>query len=123
MALAINDEGDSYEFVLEDVDVNGYETVELYADSINGQFVLDYSAAGGGIYNLKISKLGSNGLELFVHKVIEIYAGDSHLIDYGNWDGTGTIMLAIDSGSDGTIDESVMLENEVSMIFIPMVAK
>jgi hypothetical protein len=79
--------------------------------------------ADGGAYDLKVTRVSSAGQRLFLHRAIAISATDTHYADYGAWDGSGSMTLYIDHGSDGDIEETLTLENQLSRIYLPLVLK
>jgi hypothetical protein len=89
----------------------------------NGHLAFDNSHTDGGEYTLDIRLVSTGGKQWFVHAGVIISATDTHYVAYGAWDGLGTLTLEIDHGSDGTIDESVALENQVRHIHLPLVLR
>jgi hypothetical protein len=71
---------------------------------------------------LGIRIINSVGLINFCHTNIPIHATDTHIIDFGAWKGKGYITLEIDHGSDGTIGETVKLENQMKYVFLPVIS-
>ena len=61
------------------------------------------------------------GEQTFIHRNLAILAGDSHSIDYGAWDGSGPMTLYIDNGSDGTIDQTLTVDNQVPRNYLPII--
>jgi hypothetical protein len=70
-----------------------------------------------------IRKASEAGGFPFYHGDIEILATDTHILHFGAWDGYGAITLEIDHGSDGTIDETIELENQVVWVNLPFIIK
>jgi hypothetical protein len=68
----------------------------------------------GGEYAMEIARVDSAGQQQFVCADIVISEAETHHIDYGAWDGSGSMELQVDRKSDGVIDETIALENQVS---------
>jgi hypothetical protein len=105
------------------LDIGAGEAVTLTVDTALGTLVLDGSQASGGMYNLLIRKASETGGFSFYHSDIEILATDTHILHFGAWDGFGAITLEIDHGSDGTIDETLVLVNQVVWAYLPNLSK
>lgn len=104
-------------------DIDAGEAVTLTVEATQGVLTLDGSHASGGFYNLLIRKTSEIGGFPFYHDDIEILAADTHIIHFGDWDGYGAITLEIDHGSDGTIDETLLLVNQVQWSMLPLLVK
>lgn len=112
----------NFEIQLNGVDIGAGEAIQLFADSSVGELILNGNQASGGGYALAIGQTNATGQNKFLHSDIPILAADTHFIDFGNWDGSGTIILKIDHQSDGTIDEIVELENQIIQTsYLPLV--
>lgn len=92
------------------------------AISFDGQ-EMHLSRAGGAVqYRLRFFQPGhSSGY--FVTEPITLGADEAHTLIPANWDGltASTVTLEIDVGRNGTIDETVTLENAVRSIYLPVV--
>ena len=51
---------------------------------------------------------------------IMIDPADTAYLDYAGWDGTGPMTLTIDRGSDGTMDDTLLLTNQAHSVYIPL---
>ena len=123
LMLALDVLSATYGLDIQWIDIGAGEAVTLTADTTEGKLTLDGSQASGGMYNLLIRKASEAGGFPFYHNNIEILATDTHILHFGAWDGYGAITLEIDHGSDGTIDETITLVNEVVWAFLPSVSK
>jgi hypothetical protein len=65
--------------------------------------------------------VSSIGTEWFAHNDLTIAAGDTQYAAYRSWDGQGVMTLEVDHGSDGTIDETVSLENQIRRVYLPVI--
>jgi len=125
MTLALDGDTKGHQLSVIDADVLGGKTISLSANE-REQLVLHNPDTVGGIYDLEIKRASAEGEQTFRHGGIAVQATDSHLIDYGTWDGSGPMVLHIDRGSDGSIDETVELPNEHQgkwKVFLPIVMK
>jgi hypothetical protein len=122
LTLAGDGTNASYGLELQSVDLASDDAVTLLADFVAGNLRFDGMSASGGAYNLDIRMVSDTGLNTFYHADITILATDTHFINFGSWDGSGTITLQIDHGSDGTIDATMELTNQPHLpVFLPLV--
>jgi hypothetical protein len=71
-----------------------------------------------------VGRIDAGGEHAFESVEIPLTAGATHFVGFGQWDGTGTIRLEIDEGSNGTIDSVVVLVNQASeMLYLPMIRR
>jgi hypothetical protein len=123
LMLALDVLSATYGLDVQWIDIGASEVVTLTVDTTQGDLVLDGSHASGGFYNLLIRKMSDAGGLPFYHSDIAIQATDTHIIHFSAWDGHGAITLEIDHGSDGTIDETLTLVNQVVWAFLPDIYK
>jgi hypothetical protein len=123
LVLALDSTDESHQLRINGADVGAGQVVTLTADVNSGQLVYDNAQASGGAYDLEIERISATGKQRFFHAGLVIAATDTHSADYGAWIGSGPMTLYIDHGSDGTIDETMQLENEVSRIYLPLVLR
>jgi hypothetical protein len=94
--------------------------VILTADITNGKLVFDNHLTSGGSYDLQIGRVNTHIRQDFYHSQISIAATDTHYINFADRDGKGTITIEIDHNSDGTIDETIVVENQLTWLFLPI---
>ncbi|MGC8960062.1 MAG: hypothetical protein ACP5OO_09805 [Chloroflexia bacterium] len=123
LLLALEGTTESWQMQLKDADVGEGQVVTLTVDTAGRRLAFNNRQTGGGIYTLDIRHVGAAGVQWFVHAGLVILATDTHYVDYGVWDGLGPMMLYVDHGSDGTIDETWEVDNQVRHIYLPVVAK
>ena len=70
------------------------------------------------MYNLVFRRADQNGQEAFIHNDVGINPTDTHFVNFGDWDGSGTMSVEVDYGSDGSIDEELILVNQLIRIFL-----
>lgn len=123
LTLALDGASESLELQVQSADISASQVVTLTAEVSEGQLVFDNSQASGGIYDLEITRTTSAGEQVFLHAGLAISATDTHYADYGAWDGSGPMTLEIDYGSNGTIDETLVLDNQAPRIYLPLIFK
>ena len=123
LALALDGDSESYRLQVAGADIGAGQVVTLSADITHSQLIYSNAQADGGAYDLKVTRVGEAGTRQFVHRAIAILATDTHYADYGAWDGSGSMTLYIDQGSDGDMDETLTLENQLSLIYLPLIVK
>jgi hypothetical protein len=121
LSLAVDSLGISYGLEIQNADIAASQAITLTADTISGTLTLNGSQLSSGTYNLFIKMVSTTGTVNFYTADIPILATDTHIIAFGAWDGTWTITLEIDRGSNGTVDETVELENQMQYIFLPFI--
>ncbi len=92
------------------------------AMAFDGQ-ALQLSRAGGTMtYRLRLVQPGA-GAGYFVTEPITLAPDEAHRLTPANWNGlgAGTVLLEIDEGRDGTVDETVTLENQARSVYLPLV--
>jgi tetratricopeptide (TPR) repeat protein len=102
-----------YSFDLRGVDLGNDGTVTAHLDTDKGQLVIDAkNNQEAGTYSLVMDRIDSQGEQVFGHNKIQLQAGDTAYLDYGQWNGNSApLELQIDHGSDGTIDETTQLSD------------
>ena len=123
IGLAIESTSESIQLEMKGADVGPGQVLTVTADIGSGHLVFDSSDSDGGAYDLDVRRLSSAGSDWFVHPDIAVSAGDTHYADYGGWMADGTLTLQVDSASDGSIDETIPLENELTRVCLPLVAR
>ena len=123
LTLALDGAGQSNQLQLSGADIAAGQPITLTADVDIGQLAFDNSQAGGGTYDLQVTLLSAAGGQWFVHTGVAISATDTHYADYGAWDGHGSMTLYVDQGTDGNIDETVILDNQAPRVCLPLVLR
>jgi len=95
------------------VDLGNDGTVTAHIDTDKGQLVIDAKDnQEAGTYSLVMDRIDSQGEQVFGHDKIQLQAGDTAYLNYGQWNGNSAPLgLQIDHGSDGTIDETTQLSD------------
>jgi alpha-tubulin suppressor-like RCC1 family protein len=120
LALALDGVSASHQLQVNSTDIGAGQTVTLTADVGSGQLVFNNAQAGGGEYGLEIKRVSAAGEQWFAHAGLVISATDTHYMEYGAWDGSSPITLQVDRGSDGEMDETLLLDNQVRLVYLPL---
>jgi hypothetical protein len=124
LVLALDGASESNQLQLNGANIGAGQVVTLTADVGTGQLVFNNAQAGGGAYDLEVTRVSTAGERRFFHADIDISAADTHHMDYVAWNGSGAMTLHIDHDSDGTIDETLELENQANhWFYLPLVFK
>jgi hypothetical protein len=96
-----------------EVPIGGSGTFKL--SLLSGGRVSIVNSATTRTFELRLHRMSQNS-GTFAHAGITIGANDTHFVQVSDWNNlTGAnVQLQIDRGSDGTIDQTVSLENEAS---------
>lgn len=121
LLLATDSPTDGYQFQFEGADLTAGQPVTGTMDAANGQLIYNNHEAGDGAYDLAITRANASGQSLFFHSQIAVLATDIHYLEYADWDGVGSMTLLIDHSGDGTIDETIMLNNQSAHVYLPLV--
>ena len=117
----------SYTFEMSGLDVGSNQRVKASIDAAKGVVVLSNAQASSGNYDLQLTRGTSAGEQIFVHPSLQIAAGDTQYVDYANWNGTGSIEVKVDRGSDGTIDQITTIANVAAnapyRVYLPVVVR
>jgi len=118
---------ESYAFALSDADVGPNQTMLAVVDSANGTLTFRSAETVGGDYNLTIEHTDELGQRTFSSDAIAINAGDTHIIDYSLWgstiNGSAPLTIQVDHGSDGTVDNTVQLQNQLGTLYLPLIRR
>lgn len=66
-------------------------------------------------YDLALRRVDAEGEALFTHTDLTYLPDSVVYVDYGAWDGEGTVELQIDEDGDGTIDDTESLPDEPAL--------
>lgn len=123
LALALDNTGESYQFQFDGVDIGAGQEVKTIVDIAEGSLALINADASSGTYDLDIERVGTLGVQTFNYANMTVSSGDTHYIDYGIWSGFSPMTLQIDHNSDGTIDQTLMLDNQAPRLYLPLVVR
>ena len=118
LVLIREDVNQSDGFYLRRVDLRSNRWTHLRNEPDDGRLILDNADGRRGHYDLEITLIdATDGERTFRHADISVSGGDTQYARYGDWDGSGAMTLQVDHDSDGTIDETLELENETRSIW------
>ena len=123
LTLALTEANQSNRFRVQGIDIGAGQNVKLSVDALARQLVFANKQPGGGQYSLDVKRVSMAGENWFAHGDIAVSSLDTHYLNYGAWDGSGPMTVGIDHGSDGTIDETRILTNEVTLVYLPLIAR
>jgi hypothetical protein len=128
MKMSLEGEDISRGYEVGGVDITNDKTFGMSADDAANTITVDNSQGSEGDYDLTIFQASDAGETEFVHSNITLGASDTHTLDLStlNRDGTGEVILKVDVGSDGTIDQTIPLQPDELQggdhnLFIPIV--
>jgi hypothetical protein len=106
------DEAD-YEFIVRGSDIEPGGSFNVILDFPNGDFIINTSdQTEFGLYELWIARVDDQGEYVFVNDETELLPDDTMYVNFFEWEGDDSPMyLDFDFGSDGTIDDTLVLEN------------
>lgn len=109
----VTDEAD-YEFVTRAASIEPGGAFNVALDFENGDFILNtFDQEEYGIYEFLVLRIDDEGEHIFGHDEIELLPDDTMYVNFLEWEGEGSVMyLDFDFESDGTIDETLELEDE-----------
>ena len=89
----------------------------MILDYPNGDFILDTTDQTElGVYELLVARIDDEGEYFFGNDEIELEADDTLYVNFFEWEGDGSPMyLDFDFGSDGSIDDTLALEDEAGL--------
>jgi hypothetical protein len=106
-----------YEFIVRGSDIEPGGSFNVILDYPNGDFILDTTEQTEfGIYELLVARIDDEGEYVFGNEDIELQPDDTLYVNFFEWEGDGSPMyLDFDFGSDGSIDETLALEDEAGL--------
>lgn len=111
LSLALGAEGgSSFKLTLNGVDLESDNWTNLSAELLNGRLSFDTSGTSGA-YELQIGAVFEDGPHNFNYPGVTIQPGETHSVDYADWDGGEYLDLQVDWDSDGSVDEVITLDN------------
>jgi hypothetical protein len=124
LTIALDDSDNSNQFQLMGTDIGANQTVSVSVDPNEFLLVFDNAETNGGIYNLELIKVNTTGKHVFLHSNLVVSPTDTHYFDYDGFERTNIVILTIDHESDGTIDETIELENQSNLqVYLPLIMK
>ncbi len=104
--------GKAYEFDLTGLDMTNGDEIDLTVDPSTGNLNVVDSNKQTGKYDLEVKEVGTDGAHAFKHKDIDIQAGETEVVEFGKWDGSGALSIGVDQGGDSSIDQTITEDNQ-----------
>jgi hypothetical protein len=123
LTLHLEDTNTGGQFTVRGADIFSGQVVALGVDTTSQFLVYTNQQDEEGIYSVDIDLVDGEGRTRFLHGGVTIDPMDIHYLSYGEWDGENEMLLYIDHGQDGSIDETIALPNQSNFIFLPLVAR
>jgi len=74
-------------------------------------------------YDLRLQSATNDNSINFYHRSISISASDVQTITIDSWQQMAAVTLQIDHGGDGTIDETITLDNQINRVYLPLILR
>jgi hypothetical protein len=105
---------DDYEFEIDDVEIDAGGTLSANLDTAKGRLGIKIAdTKQEASFNLILSRIDSQQEQTFEGEGLTLNSGDTLYLDYAKWTGNGgKLILELDKGSDGTIDEVTTLNDK-----------
>jgi hypothetical protein len=115
--LAVSTDEADYEAIVRGSDIEPGGSFNVILDYPNGDFILDTTDQTElGVYELLVARIDDEGEYFFGNDEIELEADDTLYVNFFEWEGDGSPMyLDFDFGSDGSIDDTLALEDEAGL--------
>jgi hypothetical protein len=112
----VTDDAD-YEFIVRGSDIEPGGSFNVILDFPNGDFILATSdQTEFGVYELLVARIDDEGEYVFANDAIELQPEDTVYVNFFEWEGEGSPMyLDFDFDSDGSIDDTLVLEDEAGL--------
>jgi hypothetical protein len=123
LTLALDSTGQSNQFQIKGADVGASQVVTLAVDLDNSLLAFSNVQNSGGEYDLDIDFITAAGERTFTHAGVVIAATDTHYVDYNASNCSAPVTLNVDHGSNGTIDETLVLANQANPIYLPLILR
>jgi len=115
-----------FTITLHNAQIDAGQDLQISVDQATGKLRYQSGPAGGS-YDLTVERTAPSGTAQFAHQRVQVQSGDTQYLNYGQWNGSGTIELTIDQGSDGTIDQVVQLDNRQEAashpVYLPLLVR
>jgi hypothetical protein len=91
------------------------------------RFLIDSCAVfldnGTATYGLKNARDSTAGEQVFAHSGIAITTTDTEYIHDGTWNGMNETTGQIDRDSDGSINQTVTLDNQLTLVYLSLIKR
>ena len=122
--MTVESADESKKFEVDGITVGSARALTLTVDDNQRRFAVNDSDNIGSTYNLTYTRVTTSGQQTFVVPGIVITGTDTQFLNYDEWNGTGPITLTIDSGSTGTVTNTLTLYSQTAnVIYLPLIQK
>ncbi|HJZ88392.1 MAG TPA: hypothetical protein VKN99_24625 [Polyangia bacterium] len=113
VVLGVQSAGPDYAFGIRvSGDADGQEAV-LRIDLQSGQLAVEIKDNANTTYGITIRRIDDGGVSEFTHAGATVGGNDTVYLDYAAWGGQGQpLTIEVDQGSDGTIDQTLLLSDD-----------
>lgn len=120
-----NDMSDqSIAFELHSIELDAGQPISLRNQEATGDVAIVNSEGNVTSYSFTFTRSNGEGEYMFDSSEVALEATATHYIEYDAWDNSApTMLISIDEGSDGTIDETIEVEVAPKQMFIPIVQR
>ena len=119
--LYLDTENASWQLETSQVDVSASHMSVITVDPSQKFLEIDNFQNTTGEYNLYFKRVSDDDTDYFASNEIEFTALSSHYVHFDGWQTTGTVQCDIDENGDGDPDETVYLENQLKMLYLPVI--
>jgi hypothetical protein len=113
--------GDVVDFTISDIGIETGKSADLALDTSAGTFEVATTNASNTTYDLEIVRQTSNGPQRFIARDVVIGSNATHTIKYASWDGGSQITVEVDIDRNGTVDQTIILNNQTYFVALPHV--
>lgn len=123
LGLLLDTADASWQLEARQLNIAAGETKLISADVNQKLFEITNNHNLSGDYNLALKRVGDNGIDYFYNNDITLPALATHYLHFDGWQTTSTLQLDVDFDGDEIPDETTFLENQVEMIYLPLITK
>jgi len=121
LGLIFDTEDANWQLETKQLEMTAGDQKTLSAETSDKILELSSSQTSTGSYDIYFTRTGNDSIDLFYNASITIEAGSTHLLHFDGWQTTGTVQCDIDENGDGDPDETVYLENQLKMLYLPVI--
>ena len=120
LGLILNTEDANWQLETKELEMTAGEMRTLTADTSTEILELSGSQTLSGSYDIFFTRNGNDSIKSFYNTGIALEADSTHYLHFDAWQNTGTVQLDIDNDGDGNPDETLYLENQLKMLYLPI---
>lgn len=120
LGLILNTEDANWQLETKQLEMTAGEVKTLTADTPNKILELNSNQSSSGSYDIFFTRIGDDSINSFYNTGLIVESGATHYLHFDGWQNTGTVQLDIDKDGDGNPDETLYLENQLKMLYLPI---